>query len=119
MFTKNRTILILGILTALMPFLGFPYPYEEGLYIVFGLIIAVLSFLIARQKRINRKVSGKKTQKVAEDFLPESIVPKEIVESVPFAEEELVLPETEEISRQEMFGAEENSKDEEDKPYIT
>lgn len=118
MFTKNRTILILGIFIALMPFLGFPYPYEEGLYIVTGLSVATLSYLLARHKRVNRKSSIRKSQK------------KEIVDSIPFVEEESVVQE--EVSREALLGTipddtletiqveqESSEKTEQDKPYNT
>ena len=69
MFTKNRIILILGILVALMPFFGFPSIYENGFYVIAGLAIAVLSFLVARHKRVrlSRKTSkGRVTDVYAE-----------------------------------------------------
>lgn len=99
-------ILMLGIFVALMPFLGFPYPYEEGLYVVSGLAIATFSFLLARHKRINRKMSSKKIKTKEEEILMSpKILKKEIVESVPFSEEETLIPETqEEISREDLFG---------------
>lgn len=60
MFSKNRLILILGILVALMPFSGFPAVWKNFFYIIFGLTIAVLSFLLARHKRISRRHGPKR-----------------------------------------------------------
>ncbi len=60
MFSKNRLILILGIFTALMPFLGFPAIWKNFFYFVFGISISTLSFLIARHKRISRRPYTKK-----------------------------------------------------------
>ena len=44
--TKDVGILILGLLTAAMPYLGFPTNYENIIFVVVGLSIAVLAFLI-------------------------------------------------------------------------
>jgi|GEM_PF-644414 len=44
--TKDVSILILGLLTAAMPYLGFPANYEQIIFVVVGLTIAVLAFLI-------------------------------------------------------------------------
>ncbi len=76
MFTKNRLILILGIWVALMPFLGFPSMWKNCIYIISGLAISTLSFLIARHKRISRRPVHKKDR-------------KEIVQSEPVLENEV------------------------------
>lgn len=44
--TKDVGILILGLLTAAMPYLGFPTNYENMIFVVMGLSIALLAFLI-------------------------------------------------------------------------
>lgn len=44
--TKDVGILILGLLVAVMPFLGFPASFERMFFIIAGLIISVLAFLI-------------------------------------------------------------------------
>lgn len=44
--TKDVGILILGLIVAAMPFLGFPVRIENILYVVSGLLIALLAFLI-------------------------------------------------------------------------
>jgi len=87
MFTKNRLILILGLWVAFMPFLGFPYSFEEGIYICAGLGIALLSFLLARHMRKNRRafVKKQKTDRLSDSQY--AVVQKEIVESDPFAED--------------------------------
>ncbi len=46
---KISTITGLGILTAIIPFSGFPKGFKDFLYIVFGLAIAVLSYLIRKE----------------------------------------------------------------------
>ncbi len=46
---KISTIFALGILTAIVQYTGFPKSFKDFLYIVFGLAIAVLSYLIRRE----------------------------------------------------------------------
>ena len=49
--TKNRSILILGFLSAITPFVGFPPTWEDTLALVYGLVIVLLAFLIALEHR--------------------------------------------------------------------
>lgn len=42
--SKHSTIIILGILLALMPFLGFPIFYKDIFFVVLGLSIAMLAY---------------------------------------------------------------------------
>lgn len=92
MFSKNRLILILGVLVALMPFSGFPASWKNFFYIAFGLIISTFSFLLARHKRITRRHGPKKERSninykkeiVQSDYIEpeselsiESVVPEE------------------------------------------
>ena len=44
--TKDVGILVLGLIVAAMPFLGFPSNIEQFILIVSGLLIAVLAFFI-------------------------------------------------------------------------
>ena len=44
--TKDVGILVLGLLVAAMPFLGFPSSMEQIVFVVSGLVIAVLAFFI-------------------------------------------------------------------------
>lgn len=46
---KISTIFALGIVVAIMPFLGFSSAWEEFIYKVSGLAIVVLSLLIRRE----------------------------------------------------------------------
>ncbi len=46
---KISTIFALGVLTALVQFSGFPKSFKDFLYIVFGLAIAILSYLIRKE----------------------------------------------------------------------
>jgi len=45
---KTKTILVLSILIALLPFLGFPQSWDNFFYVVFGLIIAGLAYLLRK-----------------------------------------------------------------------
>ncbi len=47
--TKKRTIIVLGIFVALLPFLGFPREAREILSVLAGLSIAVIAFLLKRR----------------------------------------------------------------------
>lgn len=51
MLTKNRILLILGIWITLIPFSGFPRPYNSFLITGSGLLVVILAFLLAREKR--------------------------------------------------------------------
>ena len=44
--TKDVGILVLGLLVAAMPFLGFPGGTERIIFVVSGLVIALLAFFI-------------------------------------------------------------------------
>ena len=50
MITKNRLILILGVWIALVPSLGFPTSYESFFVTVSGLAVALVAFLLARDR---------------------------------------------------------------------
>ena len=44
--TKDVGILVLGLLVAAMPFLGFPSNIEQIIFVISGLVIAALAFFI-------------------------------------------------------------------------
>jgi hypothetical protein len=46
---KDLTIIILGILVALLPFLGFPRSLETAIFVASGLSIAVFALLLRRK----------------------------------------------------------------------
>ena len=48
---KQRVIFILGIWTAFLPFLGFPNSWKKVLFLLSGLFIAYLAYLLYREKR--------------------------------------------------------------------
>lgn len=49
MKSKELYILALGLLTALTPFLGLPNTWKTFLYVGFGVLVAVLAFLLRRE----------------------------------------------------------------------
>lgn len=52
--SKQVTIAGLGLLSAIMPFLGFPGAWKTGFIVIFGLTIAVLSLLMIAKERLHR-----------------------------------------------------------------
>lgn len=52
MITKNRILLLLGILVTFVPFLGFPSSWENIFQVILGLLVAVMAFLYARDKHV-------------------------------------------------------------------
>ena len=52
--SKEMTIFILGILTAILPLSGFPTAWKKFMLVVFGLLIAYLAWHLVRLKKQNR-----------------------------------------------------------------
>lgn len=59
MITKNRLIVILAILTAILPFLGLPYFYENIFVSCSGILICVVMFFIVRESRVSHSKSSR------------------------------------------------------------
>jgi flagellar biosynthesis component FlhA len=59
--TKNRTIIILGIIIAITPLLGFPSSFKNFIFISFGLIISLTAYLILREQKHDRAYIDKET----------------------------------------------------------
>ena len=57
---KNRIIVILGVLVALMPMLGFPRGWESILQVVIGLSIVLTSIWATIDKRLTLKAKAQK-----------------------------------------------------------
>jgi len=53
---KNNFIIILGIIVAILPFLGFPQKLKTVLFVFFGLLISLLAYRIGRNMM---KIGGK------------------------------------------------------------
>ncbi|MES2416121.1 MAG: hypothetical protein V4504_00240 [Patescibacteria group bacterium] len=50
-----RTLLILGIWIAILPYLGFPYSWKKILLTLSGLAIAYVAYLLYKKELINIK----------------------------------------------------------------
>ena len=46
---KNNLIIILGVIIALLPFLGFPQDLKTVLFVFFGLLISLLAYRLGRK----------------------------------------------------------------------
>lgn len=51
--SKESTLLLLGLLTALTQFLGLPSSWERVIFFASGATIAVLAFLLRRKRAFN------------------------------------------------------------------
>ncbi|MDP3875067.1 MAG: hypothetical protein Q8Q22_00910 [bacterium] len=59
---KNRIIIALGLLIALLPLLGFPRLWESFFQVVTGLSIILLSVWTSIDKRLSLKAKAQKRQ---------------------------------------------------------
>ena len=59
--TKQRTIFILGLWVAILPYLGFPNSWKKILFLLAGLAIAYLAYLLYRQSKGIHAVKEGKT----------------------------------------------------------
>jgi hypothetical protein len=57
---KNKIILTIGFLIALLPVFGFPHSWEVAMQIIGGLSIVFLSVMISVDKRITLKAKAQK-----------------------------------------------------------
>lgn len=61
--TKDVTIIVLGVLVALLPFSGFPGLWKTILFVILGLGIATLAFFM-RKELIDYNGAGEKKTEV-------------------------------------------------------
>lgn len=52
--TKNRALVILGLLVAVIPLAGFPSHWEEYINVALGFVIVFVTLLIIRDRKKNR-----------------------------------------------------------------
>lgn len=57
---KNKIILTIGFLIALLPLFGFPHTWETAFEVIAGLSIVFLSVMISVDKRITLKAKAQK-----------------------------------------------------------
>ena len=72
--TKDIGILVLGLLVAAMPFLGFPGGIERIIFVISGLIIALLAFFIRGELGGEEKQTDSFTQNRMDDHSTDGIV---------------------------------------------
>lgn len=56
MITKNRILLVLGALIAIMNSIGLPSSYEFFLSIILGLTVVFMAFVYARDRRLTNTI---------------------------------------------------------------
>lgn len=61
-----KTILVLGILVAVLPYTGLPNSWKSYSLLILGSLIAILSFRILLQER-NKLSNSQKSQKVLDE----------------------------------------------------
>jgi hypothetical protein len=49
---KARILLFLGTWVAVLPFLGFPYAWEDTLFFFTGLVLVLLSYLLYKDAKV-------------------------------------------------------------------
>ncbi len=65
---KARTLLILGIWTAVLPYLGFPYKIKNILFVLTGLSLVYISFVIYKEiKKSSREENEKNFESFSEN----------------------------------------------------
>lgn len=58
---KARTLLILGIWVAVLPYLGFPFIWKNILFTITGLVLMYFSYILYREFKIKTGDNGPKT----------------------------------------------------------
>lgn len=53
--SRARTLLLLGIWVAVMPYLGFPSSWKNGLMILTGLILMYISYVMYSENRESKE----------------------------------------------------------------
>jgi len=73
MIKKSKIIITLGLLTAVMPFLGFPGMVRNTIIVIFGLIVTIAGFVyLIEERHVMKKDSKKEDQKKPETFVDNS-----------------------------------------------
>ncbi len=60
---KNKIIIALGALIALLPILGFPHVWESAFEVIAGLSIVLVSVLTTIDKRITQRLKAQQRQR--------------------------------------------------------
>lgn len=65
---KARTLLIIAIWVAILPYLGFPYFWKNLMYLVTGIAIAYISYIIYREVKPKETTQRKTFDSFSENF---------------------------------------------------
>ncbi|MEK7662178.1 MAG: hypothetical protein AAB355_01590 [Patescibacteria group bacterium] len=65
--SKRRTILWLGVLVAVLPFLGFPSAWKTIAYVASGILIAINSYQLNKHKIIRSSKRAERKRKDIQD----------------------------------------------------
>ncbi len=52
---RARTLLLLGVWVAALPYLGFPYSWRQVLFTISGLVFMYIAYLLYKEEKIKRK----------------------------------------------------------------
>jgi hypothetical protein len=92
MVLKNRSVVILGIWIAIIPFTGFPNGFKSFLIILSGFAVAIISYFLARNKRMSFSHETFQKETVTEIFVENGpiIKSKEIEQEERFTDLEAI-----------------------------
>ncbi|HPS21616.1 MAG TPA: hypothetical protein PLO44_02310 [Candidatus Paceibacterota bacterium] len=65
---KARTLLIIAIWVAILPYLGFPYFWKNLMYLITGIAIAYISYIIYREAKPKETTQRKTFDSFSENF---------------------------------------------------
>lgn len=69
MITQNRVLFLIGLITLLIPLLGFPSVYESFATGAAGVAVIILAFRYARNKRLNEIREVPRVEQKTEVFI--------------------------------------------------
>jgi FtsH-binding integral membrane protein len=58
---KEKTLLVLGVWIAVLPFLGFPNSWRTTFFVLSGFALIYLSYIFYQESRIRKEVNESKT----------------------------------------------------------
>lgn len=89
--SKRKTILWLGIATAVMPFLGFPSLWKTVFYLAAGTLIAYNAYQVGKHTRVRESRTSRKAKRaaVAEEAASAPAPAEPVAPSVFVTEEEI------------------------------
>jgi hypothetical protein len=64
---RETSLIILGIITIITPFLGLPWAWKTYIFVVLGLLIACISFFLRYSARLRMLKHGRKSDTFEEN----------------------------------------------------